>query len=449
MVAHSSPIRTYMVRLREGIPPAGRRTAAHGRGAESRHVADSRRLERRTAGVGTRAVAWHAEAGVVRRHGRIRTGARHRLRQRRRAHAAAVDAAAAGSGRAPGARLGLAACRTDAARGNLAHLWCGARARRGAHRVPARHARAARRNTAWPSGPGGVGHHARHDGARDGRSRQPARGRGALSGAADGVGPRPDECAAAGCTGGDRRSLHAARAQRADRVRACRLARAARRLRADDPQRRADDGRRSRVRAARALGIPHHAARAPLSRRRRVSPFSRAVCRRALDDGRRAGRVQHVAAFRAAAGACHRAGRRTRDRTGRIDRRQLGVLRGVRHSAPAGPRLHARGSVDGCGGCRDQRVAGPAAVARRQRARPARPQRRAHAGRIDAGAVAHHHRHRGRRAAGVPATPIRGTSTPREHPMAASARSTSGAIGRRRRSSTICDASRRASIATR
>ena len=162
-----------------GDSASRRRTAAHGRGAESRHVADSRRLERRTAGVGTRAVAWHAEAGVVRRHGRVRTGARHRLRQRRRAHAAAVDAAAAGSGRAPGARLGLAACRTDAARGNLAHLWCGARARRGAHRVPARHARAARRNTAWPSGPGGVGHHARHDGARDGRSRQPARGRGA------------------------------------------------------------------------------------------------------------------------------------------------------------------------------------------------------------------------------------------------------------------------------
>ena len=162
-----------------------------------------------------------------------------------------------------------------------------------------------------------------------------------------------------------------------------------------------------------------------------------------------AGRVQHLAAFRAAAGACHRAGRRTRDRTGRIDRRQRGVLRGVRHSAPAGPRLHARGSVDGCGGRRDQRVAGPAAVARRQRARPARPQRRAHAGRIDAGAVAHHHRHRRRRAAGVRRRRSGGflhpenTRWPLRHVLHPE-RSAGGA-----RSSTICDASRRVSIATR
>ena len=63
-----------------------------------------------------------------------------------------------------------------------------------------------------------------------------------------------------------------------------------------------DDGRR--LGSSRGvLGIPHHASGAPLSRRRRVSPFPRTVCRRVLDGCRRARRVQQLAAIRAAAGA--------------------------------------------------------------------------------------------------------------------------------------------------
>ena len=61
-----------------------------------------------------------------------------------------------------------------------------------------------------------------------------------------------DECLAAGRACRDRRTADAAPPERTDRIRDCRLAGVARRLRTHGPQRRADDEHRPRVRAATA-----------------------------------------------------------------------------------------------------------------------------------------------------------------------------------------------------
>ena len=102
----------------------------------------------------------------------------------------------------------------------------------------------------------------------------------------------------------------------------------------------------------------------------------RAVCRQRVDGDRRAGRVQQLAAVRAAAGTSHRAGA---GEAGTAAARSASAPGTSRRSALRFARAATspRGSVDGGAGCRDQRVAGPTALAGRQRARPARAQRRA------------------------------------------------------------------------
>ena len=128
--------------------------------------------------------------------------------------------------------------------------------------------------------------------------------------------------------------------QRIDRIRDCRLSGVARRLRTHGPERRQDDEHGPRVRPRRLERVANHASRAELSRRGSVPLVPRALCRQRDDGDGIEGRVQQLAAVRPAAGTSDRArcggGRRQR-------RRHLGerrILLDVRHSDHAGARVH-------------------------------------------------------------------------------------------------------------
>ena len=113
LVPHPAPIRTYMVLLPARVPPAAGAPAHRSRAARG-DVADSERLVRRAAGIGARSVARQSASGAALDHGRGQPRARDRLRQCRRADAAALDAASEGSGGQAGARLRMASHRADA-----------------------------------------------------------------------------------------------------------------------------------------------------------------------------------------------------------------------------------------------------------------------------------------------------------------------------------------------
>ena len=176
----------------------------------------------------------------------VEPGARHRLRERRGADAAALDAAAEG-GRGPsGARLGMAAHRADAADRNRADLH--RRARRG-HRDHGRCCSQRSRRSSKRSSAG------RRRARPASRSTRPSWSSSAASACWSRLRCRwrPLTSWGRGLTNAlqqdgtcrERGTVDAAPPQRADRLRDRRLAGAARRLRTDGPQRREHDGTRT------------------------------------------------------------------------------------------------------------------------------------------------------------------------------------------------------------
>ena len=150
IVPLTAPVRTYMVRLQPGVPVgmAEQRITVAARAVARDLPADWTGVP---AGVRPRTLRGRVPAGAVRRHDRGRTGAGHRLRQRRRADRPPDGAPAEGDRAALVARRQPLATRPDARGGGHAALHRSARGGVALDAVGARCPRADDRTAAWPA----------------------------------------------------------------------------------------------------------------------------------------------------------------------------------------------------------------------------------------------------------------------------------------------------------